>query len=115
MTHHELMCAEAAAQVKSRALRIQLYDAINSIIEHCGTLGMKAAQLDALVDGELQGFCERFEDEPRAAVYVQHIMGYYAPRKGAQGMLLHALCVLPHAYLIVSMCSAGSWSREVCH
>ena len=72
-----------ALQVKSRNLRVQLYDAVNAVIEHCGKVGMDAALLDTLVDAELQRFYDRFQDEPRAAVYVQHIMGYYAARKRA--------------------------------
>ncbi len=79
-----------ASQVKSRALRVHLYGAVDNIIERCGTVGMDPAQLDHLVATELQRFCEEFKDEPRAAAYVQHIMAYYAPRKSAHSVF-HAL------------------------
>ena len=73
-----------ASQVKSRVLRVQLYGAMDNIIERCGTVGMDAAQLDTLIGAELQNLCERFKDEPRATVFSKHIMAYYAPRKGMQ-------------------------------
>ena len=75
-----------AVQVKVRELRTQLYKAMDAIIERCGTPGMAAEHLDGLVDGELQRFYGMFTDEPRAAVFVQHIMGYYAQRKRARAV-----------------------------
>jgi hypothetical protein len=69
---------------------------MDNIIERCGTVGMDAAQLDVLVGAELQHLCERFKDEPRAAVFLKHIMAYYAPRKGVQHVP-SCSCVCPHA------------------
>ena len=85
---HTIECFCLALQVKQRALRIRLYEAVNAVIERCGTVGMDAAQLDDLVDAELRCFCDTFQDEPQAAAYVHHIMAYYAPRKRAP-------CALP--------------------
>jgi len=56
---------------------------VDAIIERCGKPGMEPEQLDELVDAELRQFCGRFRDEPRATVFVQHIMSYYAQRKRA--------------------------------